>query len=56
MDHMNTIDNTGNIKFTHKEETNRTITSLDMKSHHKDDGSMNNTVLSGESLSAYREP
>lgn len=41
-DHLNTMDSTGNLKFTHKEGTNGTIAFLDMKIHHRDDGSIKN--------------
>lgn len=47
-DHLNTIDSTGNIKFPHEEEINRTITFLDIKIYHKDDGSIKITI--------YRKP
>lgn len=39
-DHLNSMGQTGNIKFTHEEETNRTITFLDMKITHNMDGSI----------------
>lgn len=32
------MDNTGNIKFTHEEEHNRTMSFLDLNIHHKEDG------------------
>lgn len=35
-DHLNTMDSAGNIKFTHEEDTNRTITFVDMKINHRD--------------------
>lgn len=47
-DQLNNMDSTGNIKFTQEEETNRTINFLDIKIHHKDDGSIKITV--------YRKP
>ncbi|XP_060794656.1 uncharacterized protein LOC132897207 isoform X1 [Neoarius graeffei] len=37
-DHLNTIDNTGNIKFTHEEETEQSIAFLDLKIHHTEEG------------------
>merc|ERR1719228_2454729 len=36
-DHLNTIDSTGNIQFTHEEEHNQTINFLDTTIHHKQD-------------------
>lgn len=33
-DHLNTIDNTGNKKFTHEEEMEKSIAFLDIKIHH----------------------
>ena len=39
-DHLNTVDNTGSIKFTHEEETNNEIAFLDLKIHHNEDGSI----------------
>lgn len=48
IDHLNTINSTGNIKFTHEEESNRNTTFLVIKFHHKDDGSIKITV--------YRKP
>lgn len=47
-DHLNSIDPTGNIKFTHEEECNKTIAFLDVKIHHRDDDSIKITV--------YRKP
>lgn len=41
-DHLNTMDSTGNLKFTHKEGTSGTIDFLDIKIHHGDDGSIKN--------------
>ncbi|XP_060765135.1 uncharacterized protein LOC132873505 [Neoarius graeffei] len=38
IDHLNTIDNTGNIKFTHEEETEQSIAFLDLKIHHTEEG------------------
>lgn len=35
-DHLNNTDTSGNIKVTHKAETNRTINFLDIKSHNKE--------------------
>lgn len=37
-DHLNSIDHTGNIKFTHEEETDKSRTFLDIKIHHTVDG------------------
>nr|XP_049602429.1 uncharacterized protein LOC125984529 isoform X1 [Syngnathus scovelli]XP_049602430.1 uncharacterized protein LOC125984529 isoform X1 [Syngnathus scovelli] len=37
-DHLNTIDTTGNIKFTHEEETDQAIAFLDINIHHTDNG------------------
>lgn len=39
---------TGNIQFTHEEEENGTISFLDVKIHHRDDGSVKITI--------YRKP
>lgn len=36
-DHLKTIDTTGSIKFTHKEEKNQSIAFLDLNIHHTDD-------------------
>lgn len=47
-EHLNTIDNTGNVKFMHEQEINRTISFLDMNIHHKEDGGIKITV--------YRKP
>lgn len=38
IDHLNSIDDTGNIKFTHEEESNKSIASPDMKIQHNDAG------------------
>lgn len=38
------MDSTENIKFTQEEETNRTVTFLNMNIHHRDDGSIKITV------------
>uniref|UniRef100_A0A1A8QXM9 Helix-turn-helix domain-containing protein n=1 Tax=Nothobranchius rachovii TaxID=451742 RepID=A0A1A8QXM9_9TELE len=43
-DHLNTVDNTGNIRFTHEKETNKTMAFLDMNIHHTDDGSIKITI------------
>ena len=37
-DHLNSIDHTGNIKFTHEEESDKSIAFLDIKIHHTDKG------------------
>lgn len=37
-DHLNTINNTRNIKFTHKEETEKSIAFLDIKIYHTNKG------------------
>ena len=37
-DHLNSIDHTGNIKFTHEEENDRSIAFLDLKIHHTIEG------------------
>lgn len=42
MDHLNTTDKTGNIKFTRKKDKG-TITFLDKNIHHKQDGSIKTT-------------
>lgn len=42
------IDKTGNIKFTHEEEEQRSIAFLDMKIHHIEDGSVK--------IQIYRKP
>ena len=47
-DHLNTIDSTGNIKFTHEEEEHSSIAFLDMKIHHNEDGSIK--------IQVYRKP
>ncbi len=47
-DHLNSIDDTGSIKFTHEEETNRSIAFLDMKIQHREDGSIK--------IKVYRKP
>ena len=38
-EHLNTIDTTGNIKFTHEEEEDCSLAFLDVKVRHIDDGS-----------------
>ena len=40
MDHLNSIDDTQNIKYMHKEGTNRSVAFLGMKIQHRDDGSI----------------
>ncbi len=45
---MNSIENTGNIKFRHEEETNKSIAFFDIKIHHKEDGSIK--------IQIYRRP
>ena len=47
-EHLNAIDETGNIKFTHEEEEQRSIAFLDMKIHHNEDGSIK--------IKVYRKP
>ena len=47
-EHLNTIDTTGNIKFTHEEEEDCSLAFLDVKVCHIDDGSIK--------LSIYRKP
>ena len=47
-EHLNQIDTTGNIKFTHEEEQQGTIAFLDMKIHHDEDGSVK--------IKIYRKP
>ena len=47
-EHLNAIDTTGNIKFTHEEEEQGTIAFLDMKIHHIEDGSIK--------IKIYRKP
>ncbi len=46
-DHLNSIDHTGNIKFTHEEEIDRFIAFLDLKIHH--------TVEGGIKINIYRK-
>ena len=47
-DHLNTIDSTGNIKFTHEEEEQGSLAFLDMKISHGEDG--------GIKIKIYRKP
>lgn len=47
-EHLNSIDKTGNIKFTHEEEEQGNIAFLDMKIHHGEDGSIK--------IKVYRKP
>ncbi len=39
-DHLNTVDPTGNIKFTHEEEADKRISFLDTLNIRKDDGTI----------------
>ena len=48
MEHLNTIDTTGNIKFTHEEEEDYSLAFLDVKIRHIEDDSIK--------LSIYRKP
>ena len=47
-DHLNSIDHTGNIKFTHEEETDRSIAFLDIKIHYTIEGDIK--------IKIYRKP
>ena len=47
-EHINTIDTTGNIKFTSEEEEDCSLVFLNVKVHHIDDGSIK--------LSIYKKP
>ena len=47
-DHLNSIDQTGNIQFTHEEEKENAIPFLDIKIHHTDEGDIRITI--------YRKP
>ena len=44
MEHMNTVDQTGSIKFTYEEETEKSIPMLDTLITRKEDGSIKTTV------------
>ena len=47
-DHLNSIDHTGNIKFTHEEESEKSIAFLDIKIHHSPNGDI--------CIKIYRKP
>ena len=43
-DYLNTVDKTGNIKYTSETEQDRTLPMLDVKMQVKDDGTINTSV------------
>lgn len=39
-DHLNNMDDTGNIQFTHEEQINRTISFQDMNIYHRENATL----------------